>query len=1043
MEFNTLYSIKPKNYNNCFSLPPSKNNKIIFRNIFSYDNNKKSINSNNYISQNKLQEPYNINSFNFYKTDIVPFPKFPKIKKIHRFNKIRLLTKKTQKKKNIFSIKYLELIKDINNEKVFKNYYFLKANNKDKNRNNHNENLIKIIFNNDIDTLRKGINSLNKLKNMISENMNNPQDIIKKIYKEDKIYINTEHNIFFKDILNNINRQIELYKIQNNQVDIIFVKNLLVNELNKLENNFSQIKKDIKQFIKVNIINKAINTISPSKVFSLSSSSSSSKEKNNKKNLKHKYLQILIKNSKSTRGQAKNFQSGYNSVPSSFNFTKKKNNNNLSLSQTYTNSNKRENKISNFKIDITNNNITIKNKNKASELIKEISNKIEKKFGTTYNRYFKRNMKFQNLFQRHANTSRTSNEPKKLEDKNINTDLNNNNYFKNNSKNIFINHHTNKKKNIQDIIKNTQIIPNKDFEKSLSPIIRKEKSGESLKTQKVEIDNNTNSNNLSSLENNNLIVENAIKEKEEKIDSQNENKTELKNSIYKLFEEIKNNETVKKKKIKKPVNTNEKHLEKKKTSKFKYESKLSRIIENRQTTEKKDKIKIHDSIKENTNKNNIVKKIKISPIKMLNKEEILEEVDLVRKEILNPKNLSVKKKDIQQQKEVKVNKKELKDIRNKLIIIKNINDMNFNEKEKEILLSNIFSYKIMLNKYPKTKEDLLREEEIKERIKVIIEKYLYELQISELVNTKSIFSRKKQLINKKLSFFKKLNILEEDKIKEIEEKILNAKMNTNQDKSEKIIKTEDEKDKEEKRKRRKYTKIKFKGEVKLIYDNSYLFKKNKKKKEKEIKDEVRKILNTNYALSDKNKSSSSLINESFYSVKNKKVKTKYNTKSKMISRKNSIYSCIGDTFNTRFMEKIDEEEILRREEEIRRKKREIEEKRRKEELLDKKLYNFFEKIKKMKNNDIEYQDELEKLINEHSNNIDNNKEIRINSFIHKLELNREKEKFFVKFKNRMLGYTSPLVFTMNNFYSKSNDIFENDKNEDKYNRTVYNSKTEK
>ena len=43
----------------------------------------------------------------------------------------------------------------------------------------------------------------------------------------------------------------------------------------------------------------------------------------------------------------------------------------------------------------------------------------------------------------------------------------------------------------------------------------------------------------------------------------------------------------------------------------------------------------------------------------------------------------------------------------------------------------------------------------------------------------------------------------------------------------------------------------------------------------------------------------------------------------------------------------------------------------------------------------------------------------------------------------MLGYTSPLVFTMDNFYSKSKDIFENSKNENMHNRTTYNTNTDK
>ena len=116
-----------------------------------------------------------------------------------------------------------------------------------------------------------------------------------------------------------------------------------------------------------------------------------------------------------------------------------------------------------------------------------------------------------------------------------------------------------------------------------------------------------------------------------------------------------------------------------------------------------------------------------------------------------------------------------------------------------------------------------------------------------------------------------------------------------------------------------------------------------------------------------------------------------------------------------------------------------------EEIFDKKLYEFFDKIKKMKNHDGNYEDELEKLIDEKANNLDNAKEIRINSFIHKLRLHREKEKFFSKFQNKKLGYSSPLIFTMNNFYPKKKILFRsnNINNEDNLYRTEYINKNDK
>jgi hypothetical protein len=375
--------------------------------------------------------------------------------------------------------------------------------------------------------------------------------------------------------------------------------------------------------------------------------------------------------------------------------------------------------------------------------------------------------------------------------------------------------------------------------------------------------------------------------------------------------------------------------------------------------------------------------------------------------------------------------------------------MNFNEEEKEFFLKNIFNYKMLLYKNPKTPEEIEREEELKEKLRIIIEKYIYELQIKELVNVKSIFSRKKSM-KKRINFLKNLNILEEEKFQEIEEKIKNIKNNNEENIQKeanlKMIRNNNVKEISNTKRRLKFQKSTKK--LKLIYDNSYLFKKPKKKKE--IKDEVKKILEQDYSTTNiNNNSMNNSINEteSFYSFNSKKQLSKIK-KNKNISRKSSIFSYNGDNFKSKFMEKINKEDMLRKEEELKRKRKLIEEQKKKEERFNKRLYSFFEKIRKMKNNDEGYQDELEKLIDERIvNNIDNIKEIRINDFIKKLELNREKEKFYVKFKNKRYGYTSPLVFTMNNFYPKDKNIFEdnimdNMDEEKKYNKTVYNYKNE-
>ena len=380
--YETLHSINPKNYNNLFSSrTTNKKKKILFRNIFN-NQIKKENDSIFIISPNQFN-----NTFNFYKTDIVPFPKFPQIKKIRKNTKNSLPSKiKRNKKKNYFSVKYLELIKDINNQKILKNYYYL---NKKKNITEDNKKLIKIFLDTDLDSLKKGIHELNDLKNILyDKNNNNQTNEIKNICNKN-YNRKFSHNIFLKEILNNINRQVEIYSKENKEIDIIFVKNLLVNELNKLEKNINTLKKDIKILVKENYIKNAYNN-DPSKAFNLSSSSSSSDNNNNQNVSNNKYLQILIKNQNKESSGVKNFKNEYDSLPSQFSLTQGKFNN-LSISQTIITSNYQKEKVS-FKPCITDYNFKGKNNNnknlngsKASELIKEISNKIEKKYGQKEN----------------------------------------------------------------------------------------------------------------------------------------------------------------------------------------------------------------------------------------------------------------------------------------------------------------------------------------------------------------------------------------------------------------------------------------------------------------------------------------------------------------------------------------------------------------------------------------------------------------------------------------------------------------------------------
>jgi hypothetical protein len=182
-KYRTLYSIKPKDYNELFSLPSNRKKKVATYRKFNNENNYKNNDSNIYTSYNKFQDRNYNSTFHFYKTDTIPFPNFPKKKKIKKFYTNQLFTPKIKKKKNNFSIKYIELLKDINNERKLENFYILKGNNKPNYLKDCGLKLIKLIFENDIETIIRSVASLNNMKRKIYSNIN-PKSFVQSIYNE-------------------------------------------------------------------------------------------------------------------------------------------------------------------------------------------------------------------------------------------------------------------------------------------------------------------------------------------------------------------------------------------------------------------------------------------------------------------------------------------------------------------------------------------------------------------------------------------------------------------------------------------------------------------------------------------------------------------------------------------------------------------------------------------------------------------------------------------------------------------------------------------
>lgn len=181
----------------------------------------------------------------------------------------------------------------------------------------------------------------------------------------------------------------------------------------------------------------------------------------------------------------------------------------------------------------------------------------------------------------------------------------------------------------------------------------------------------------------------------------------------------------------------------------------------------------------------------------------------------------------------------------------------------------------------------------------------------------------------------------------------------------------------------------------LVYDNSYLFKKSKKKFFK-LRKEVEEILNTDYGMYLQKKK------KKLPEKKKKKIKKK--TAKKLILPRRSILEKRELTKE----EKDEEEERIRL-------FREMEEKQRLEEILDKKLQNFFERIQRLKEGKFtNFEEELNFLIEEQMNQAERakkRKEMRMNSFMKELQFNRVKAKYTMDFKNKQISFISPIVFT--------------------------------
>ena len=285
-------------------------------------------------------------------------------------------------------------------------------------------------------------------------------------------------------------------------------------------------------------------------------------------------------------------------------------------------------------------------------------------------------------------------------------------------------------------------------------------------------------------------------------------------------------------------------------------------------------------------------------------------------------------------------------------------------------------------------EEIIQQiKEIKQKYNLIMNKYLMKQKLNNLTkNQKPNF----KLNRKSFKILYEGNNITEGEIKKRskkkEKKIhIRTKIEDSEEEEEKEN-TEEEKEKEENKK--------------LIYDNSYLFNKNKKEKTVLIKKEVLDILNSNKNLNSNNNDNNMKNNSSendfinLFNSRNKKYLTNIKIKNKFKSiRHNKPKKKPTDIYKLALFTDVIEEKI----EKIN------DEENDKEILLEKKLERFFNEIKRMKENGI-HLDNLDFLKNE-------NKEYmtRLNEFSENINNLQIKDK-----RNKSkLNFLSPIQFKTN------------------------------
>ena len=327
-------------------------------------------------------------------------------------------------------------------------------------------------------------------------------------------------------------------------------------------------------------------------------------------------------------------------------------------------------------------------------------------------------------------------------------------------------------------------------------------------------------------------------------------------------------------------------------------------------------------------------------------------------------------------------------------IIKQINCLkNLNDSNKINIFKYVLNYiSIEEKNFINGDEDKKKEMEIqKKNLKLIIKSYFAKL-IKTAIEENKQGERTYYELYQRLDILRSYDLLNEEEFNELEKKILEE---------------EESNYKIENIKRRFYV---VKGELvcdnalphdrQLTFNNSYLLK-NRPKVDFVIKKEIIDILNDEPKNLNKNERSKHPRNKRKLLKKNTLNLEKINNDIDINDSKNEL-----DNHN-------DKNNLC----EIKNYFTLTEEEEREQNLRDKKLYDFFAKVQKLKNSKDLLNDDIDEILNEQIDWTDFNNhklEDRINNFVKALHVNRVKYKYDSFFKQKGINYISPIRFKQGN-----------------------------